>query len=221
MSLLRQMLIQGSSAADLAEVISPSTPANLAGFAQKGLRVIIGPTDPISNIPVMMLYDHHQIHEGESWHWDYAVSNLAAAATYDVVLTVPNITIASGQSAVMMCPHFRYSVEVNDLCDFFLYEGPTVGAGGTARTPINFERNGAYTPKMTILDAPAITAVGTLLDRIQFIQGTVGAKSGGGLQTDVNEFVLKNNTKYLVRLTSGAAGLDAFIDLHWYEDLGV
>jgi hypothetical protein len=36
----------------------------------KALAVSIGPTDPISDIPVMMPYDHHQLHEGELFRWD-------------------------------------------------------------------------------------------------------------------------------------------------------
>lgn len=40
------------------------------------LNVQIGPGDPISNIPVVMDFEHHQVHEGETRgraaeHWAY------------------------------------------------------------------------------------------------------------------------------------------------------
>jgi hypothetical protein len=135
---------------------------------------------------------------------------------------VPVITPSDGESIVVRCPHFRWNVECNDLCNVFLYEGPTVTAAtGTARTPINFERNGIYTPKLSILSAPTVTATGTQIDAEYFIQGTQGGKSGGGSDGAVNEFVLKSDTKYLFRVTSGANGCDIHADFHWYEDLSV
>ncbi|NTU49466.1 MAG: hypothetical protein HGA87_00975 [Desulfobulbaceae bacterium] len=186
------------------------------------LQVQIGPGDVTSNLPIFVPFDHHQVHEGEMWHCDAYIANLASGANYDFVFTVPVITPPVGGDVRAYAPHFRYEVEVNDLCNVFLYEAPTVTAAtGTARTPINFERNGAYTVKLAILEAPTITAVGTLIDSEYFLQGTLGGRSGGGQGGAINEFVLKSNTQYLFRLTSGAAGCDIHCDFHWYEDLGV
>lgn len=193
-----------------------------AATGVKGLRVFIGPTDPISDIPVYMPYDHHQVHEGETWHWDKLVLNLANGANYDIVVTVPDITIPIGEPTVVRMPHFRYEITVNDLANVFLFEAPTVTAAtGTARTPINFERNGTYTPKLSILDAPAITATGTQIDAEYFLAAATNQSKFAVDGGTPHEFVLRNNTKYLLRVTSGANGLDAHIDLTWYEDLGV
>lgn len=207
---------------DQIQIVSPSTSAATAAWAEKGVRVLIGPTDPISNLPVTIPYDHHQIHEGETWHWYFAWDNLASASSLDLVFTVPNITISSGSSAVTLCPHFRYEVETNDLATVIFYEGPTVTGGtGTARTPLNHERNGTYTPKLTILEAPTVTNVGTEIDRERFLATAVGLSAGGGVGGSVEEWVLKNNTKYLFRITSGNNGMDGFAKFMWYEDLGV
>jgi len=201
-------------------IIAPSNPT--AAYGASGVRVIIGPTDPISNIPVFMPYDHHQIHEGEAWHYDSYVVNLASGTSYDIVFTVPNITIPAGISVVERVPHLRYSIDTTDLATAFLYEAPTVTGGtGTAASWINFERNGTYTAKTTILLAPTVTAVGTLIDSEYFMQAAVGQVSGGGSGGTVEEFMLKNNTKYLFRITSGAAGCDIHTDFFMYEDLGV
>lgn len=213
MSYLREVTVSGP-------IVAPSVPT--AAYGASGVRVIIGPTDPISNIPVVMLYDHHQIHEGEAWHYDSYVVNLASASTYDIVFTVPNITIPAGIATVERVPHFRYSVEANDICTIFFYEAPTVTGGtGTAASWINFERNGTYTAKTTILLAPTVTGVGTIIDSEYFIQSAAANRTGGGEGGTVEEFMLKNNTKYLYRITSGANGCDIHTNFFMYEDLGV
>jgi len=212
-SYLREVTVSGP-------IVAPSVPT--AAYGASGVRVIIGPTDPMSNIPVVILYDHHQIHEGEAWHYDSYVVNLASASTYDIVFTVPNITIPAGIATVERVPHFRYSVEANDICTIFFYEAPTVTGGtGTAASWINFERNGTYTAKTTILLAPTVTGVGTIIDSEYFIQSAAANRTGGGEGGTVEEFVLKNNTKYLYRITSGANGCDIHTNFFMYEDLGV
>jgi hypothetical protein len=214
--------VQGCKIVDATTGLSAQVSARAQTPTGNVLQVQIGPGDVISNIPVFMPYDHHQVHEGEMWHYDAYISNLASESSYDFVFTVPVITPVGTESIVVRCPHFRYIVETNDLCNVFFYEAPTVTAAtGTAKTPINFERNGNYTPKLAILEAPTITVVGTQIDAEYFIKAGVGATSGGGEANAVNEFILKSNTMYLFRVTSGAAGCDIHVDFHWYEDLGV
>jgi hypothetical protein len=198
--------------------------ASVAGSTSgvRGLRVFIGATDPISDLPVFVDYDHHQIHEGESWHWDVYIANLANGSNYDIVFTVPNITIPVGEPVIVRCPHFRYEVNANDLCNLFLFESPTVTAAtGTAKTPINFERNGAYTPKLAILDQPTITVTGTQIDAEYLLSAATNQNSASNTGKSPHEFVLKNNTKYLFRISSLANGCDIHADFTWYEDLGV
>jgi hypothetical protein len=190
-----------------------------ANTGVRGLRVYGGPTDPISDIPVYMDFDHHQIHEGEAWHCDVYIANLNSAANRDIVFTVPNLTITN---AIIQCPHFRYEVSVNDLCNVFFYEAPTVTAEtGTPLTAVNFERNGTYTAGVTILDAPTITNVGTQIDAEYFMTASTTQSKISNSGNSPHEFVLKNNTKYLFRVTSGAAGCDIHVDFTWYEDMGV
>lgn len=180
------------------------------------LQVQIGPGDIISNIPVLTLYDHHQVHEGETWRWSVYVSSLASGNSKDIQLVVPNITITT--NVVTQCPHLRYEVVCDSLAQIFLYEAPTISVNGTSRTPINQERNGTYTVQLGIREDPTVTSVGTQIwQGINFASKT----SAGSIDGADNEFVLKNNTTYLFRVTSGAAGAKVLIRLVWYEDLGV
>jgi hypothetical protein len=215
MSYLRQHIIQDAGG-DLAEVVSPNETA--VAWNEKGLRVLIGPTDKISNMPVIIDYDHHQLHEGETFYWDVmSVAGLAATSSKDILFTVPNITIPGTNTAVGLCPHFRFEVIADSYSQAFLYEGPTVTGAGTARTPIAKERNGTYTPKLVIGEDPTITGVGTPLYQMLF----AGAGKAGGISTAATEFVLKNNTVYLFRFTSQTNGCKYLLRFEWYEDLGV
>lgn len=208
------------SGGDVAEVVAPTNAAAVSAWADKGLRVLIGPTDVISNLPVVVDYDHHQLHEGETFRWSYAnLVGLNSGSAEYFVFTVPNITIPAGNSAVGLCPHFRFEFVADSYSQVLLYEGPTVTAAtGSARTPVSMERNGTYTPKLTILELPTVTVDGTML-----WQGVIftSKTSAGGTTSSANEFVLKNNTKYAVKVASLTNGLKYLVRFVWYEDLGV
>lgn len=212
--------VQITDGTNLGVLVSPSEPAATAAWAEKGLRVLIGPTDRISNIPVVLLYDHHQLHEGEIFRWSYVnTAGLNTGSSEYMVFTVPNITIPSGFNEVTLCPHLRWEVVTDSYAQAFLYEGPTVTGGtGTSRTPIAMERNGTYTPKLTILEKPTVTVDGTLL--WQGLLFTTKNSAGSSASADT-EFVLKNNTKYAFKFTSGTNGCKFLLRFVWYEDLGV
>lgn len=183
------------------------------------LNVQIGPGDVISNIPVIMDYDHHQLHEGESFRWSTYTATFNKNTNKDIRLVVPNITIPVGVNPVSLCPHYRFECIYGDQGELKLYESTTFTGNGTQRTPIALERNGTYTPKLQIWEDPTVNAVGNLI-----WQGLMlGTKNNaGGLDTAANEFVLKNNTSYLLRFTSGTVdNVKLLIRMEWYEDLGV
>lgn len=212
----KTQMTQITDGSNQAVMVSPSTIGS--AWNEKGLRVLIGPTDVISNIPVIQLYDHHQLHEGEIFRWSTYVASLANAANKDIRFTVPNITIPVGQNPVILTPHFRFEVVTSLGVLAYFYEAPTINAAGTQRTPIAMERNGTYTPKLTIFEDPTNTALGTLL-----WQGmTTTSKQAAGSTDDSSvEFVLKNNTTYLFRATSGTNSNQVLLRFVWYEDLGV
>ena len=66
----------------------------VAGYntGERGVRVFIGPTDPISDIPITLDLAHHQLHEGESHQVTIAPAALALNNSIDLRLVVGNLT---------------------------------------------------------------------------------------------------------------------------------
>lgn len=179
------------------------------------IPVSTGPSDPISGIPVFMDYDHHQLHEGEIFMHTVYVAALGQNANKDLRLVVPNITITS--NAVSQCPHLRFEFVTASGGLAYLHEAPTFTAPGTLQTPVAMERNGTYTPKLAIYDAPTVSVVGATL----WTGLMVAVAKAGSVTASTNEFVLKNNTEYLVRFANTTASNQVLIRLIWYEDQGV
>jgi hypothetical protein len=203
---------------DATSGLSPKIEARVQTPTGNAMNVQIGPGDVISNIPVFMPYDHHQLHEGETFRWSVFVSSLASGVSKYIRLVVPDITIPVGMSPVIYCPHIRIEALSDSFGQVFLYEGATFSANGTQRTPIALERNGTYTPKLQIWEGPSITLTGTQIwQGVNFSSKT----SAGSIDQATNEFVLKNNTSYLIQYLSSTAGLKLLLRFEWYDDLGV
>ena len=180
----------------------------------KAINVQIGPGDVISNIPVTITYEHHQVHEGESHEYNYLISSLASGSNQDFRVNVP-----AGLTATTRAPHVIFEVISTLEAELYLYEDMTytVGNGGTLQTTYNRNRSSATTPGMTIYLSPTPATTGNNL----WI-GLVGSgRAAGGEARGMTEWVLKPNADYLFRVTSRAAGNKIVVRLIWYEDLGV
>jgi hypothetical protein len=178
--------------------------------SEKALRVIGGPTDPISDIPVTILFEHHQVHEGEAYEYVYPLTALGSGNNLDFRLVVP--TYAN----VLHGPHFYFEMDCLSQTSYYLYEGATFSAPGTAQNVYNRNRNSANIPGMGVYLAPTTSTTGTKLT-----EGVIGDGTVGGNGNAQEEFVLKSNTLYLLRLTANAASDSVCVRMKWYEDLGV
>lgn len=184
----------------------------VAGYntAEPGVRVFIGPTDLISDIPITLDFAHHQLHEGEQHQYTYGPIAIANGATLDHRLVVGNL------APTTRTPHLVIELDSTGECWLYLYETPTTTGNGTQQTVYNRNRNSATVPNMTVWLAPTVTAAGTLMSA--WIVGS-GEKSGGNSRDSI-EWDLKANTVYLVRVV-GKNSNNIAMRLMWYEDLGV
>lgn len=172
------------------------------------------PTDPISNLPVVIEFDHHQVHEGESHGYSYLIASLASGSSQDFRFNVPATLVGIGQ-----LPHVVIEVISTGETEVYLYEGMTYGAGngGTLQTTYNRNRSSATAAACTVYLTPTPATTG---DNLWIGLTGSGNRTGGGNRS-LTEWVLKSNTDYLIRMTSRAAGDKILCRLEWYEDLGV
>ncbi len=176
----------------------------------KGVRVLVGPSDPISGIPIWLDLAHHQLHEGEQHQYTYGPAALANGNSVDLRLVVGDL------APTTRTPHLAIELDSTGESWLYLYETPTTTGNGTPQTVYNRNRNSATVPNMTVFLTPTVTNVGTQLSA--WIIGS-GERAGGNSRDSI-EWDLKSNTIYLVRVTAKNAN-DICARLMWYEDLGV
>ena len=158
----------------------------------------------ISNVPVSIDWVHHQIHLGNL----FSFSNISAVSANHVL----EFLVSTGASM----PHLRPILQSDDACRLDLYEGTTTSNDGTPGTIYNRNRNSARTLTATVFVTPTLTADGTLIhsEQLQTAKGSYGGKD----EWD-REFILKPNTKYLLRFTAGNAAISLNVILDMYDNI--
>ncbi len=148
-------------------------------------------------------HSHHEVHEGDAY--TYCEQNtLNADATRDLLIVTPDTGVWG---------HFLWRIRGSGEASMALYEGTTTSNDGTGVTEVNRNRNSANTSDLVVTHTPTITGVGTVI----CMQHFGSSQKAGGEERAVNEFILKQNTKYLLRVTSEAASNDLSTEIDWYE----
>lgn len=200
--------VGGSGAESLASLSSPLPTLGMGiNYLQTGY---VAPfVDPLHNCVVVLDEEHSKIHQGK----------LFTLAKRVNIANVGGVATFLGIVPAAVYPHFRNITVSSDggPFDVDFYEGTTVSANGAAIAAYNNNRNATTVPGLLVYDTPTITADGILLEPI-LIPGT---KQSGSLGSDSsNEWILKENTKYLIRITNNTtgAGTSRFtINMFWYE----
>lgn len=170
------------------------------------LQVQIGPGDPISNIPVVILFEHHQVHEGETHRAQNKQASLGVT-TVKYGVTVPPDTF----------PHMVFGVDVYDgSVEVNIYAEATF-TGGSAVNAYNRNRNHASTIPGTTIKSGVTSTDGTLIDTFYVGAGQKVAQAA----RSASEWILKAGVSYRVDVTGLSSGTRAIVGFDWYEDLGV
>ena len=149
-------------------------------------------------------YSHHEVHSGSAYTFDRNVE-LANGATTDILLITPNTT---------KWAHFLYELDVEAEATFTIYEAATATAG-TAVTVTNRNRNVTNPATVTVSHTPTGITTGSTTIRVHHLGA---GKSLGGGARGVHEFVLKQNTKYLIRITNLTTSTNwVSLIADWYE----
>lgn len=164
------------------------------------------PIDTTAQAVMTIDNHHHEIHEGDAYFY-YDSVTLGSAATQDYLLTTPNTA---------KWAHMVFSVDGTAVTTCRLYEASD-RTGTTLQTVWNNNRNSVNTAAVTVRKGTSGgTTDGTLMKT--YSSGT----SQGSTKTPTHlgfgsEIILKQNTKYILRVTSGTAGNLCNVVLNWYE----
>jgi len=155
-------------------------------------------------------YEHHEIHSGSYYRAGFQ-KDIPNGGTATFAITTPNTTTWL---------HFRPAVEVELEATIMIYENPTSITGGTAVTPKNANRNSTNTSGATCVSDCTYDTTGAVVLGNQVLGS--GKNSGGDGQSQF-EWVLKQNTTYLMVVTNNATGAanETNIRCMWYEHTNI
>lgn len=152
---------------------------------------------------------HYRVHRGQAFGYSLKTTLAAGASAF--------LLGKMGSGNV----HFRhFTIGATDgPIDFELFEAPTTTANGTLQTSLNRNRASSNTSNISIYLGPTVTSNGTRL----FINGVLADASFFSTvtseTTEPEEWILKSNTDYLIRLTNNASAGTAtlYAGFFWYE----
>lgn len=161
--------------------------------------------DNITRYLVTIREPHHKIHEEEHYFYSDCIT-LGNGATQDYMLTVPNDTVRK---------HFTFKINSSGGITVALFEGGD-RVGTTLQTSFNNDRDSGNNAGLIIHKA---TSGGTT-DGTDIHPDCGGSSTGlgsAGIAERENELLLKTNTKYIIRVTSGVASNNIATHFDWYE----
>lgn len=170
-----------------------------------------GSTDFVTRSEKEITIEHANIHEGLFYSASDIFVSINSAATY-------SIGILTSNDCYVHYRNERLSTSADKL-KITLYEGSTV-SGGTTVSAINHNRISSNVSSITIKKGITITSAGTTIST-SYIGGGVnqGQNRSGGDTTGNNEFVLKRNTQYAIKLENGSSSTNIInIEPIWYEE---
>jgi len=150
---------------------------------------------------------HHELHEGNMFEISGAAT-LASGAILNILIDLTNNTVPA---------HIIFSFRSTGEMNVQLFEDVVVSANGVAISAINRNRLSANISQLKAYTAPTITNTGSLLTTAHFGNGN----NIGGESRANNEWILAHGKKYLIRITSEAAGNDISYMHEYYEHYNV
>ena len=157
--------------------------------------------DGLTNALRVISYPHHEIHGGNGYSASKKFTHGAGAS--------PNILIVTPDTTKYA--HLVFAIISNAVVEATIYEG-TDYTGGSALAAVNRNRNSANTSVLTLTTDATGASKGTAIWTFKAGANKEIVQAGN----ERLEFILKQNTKYLIE-TVGANGdlITALLD--WYE----
>jgi len=164
--------------------------------------------DPKTRSQVFTTFEHHELHEADLFR-AHLLKDIPNGLNFDIGI------ITDDEEATLKEVHFRFAVGVEGEALVSFYELVSSFSGGTPVLAHCANRVVANTAFTTFLADPTVT-LGTPVLLMQDHLGS-GHQVGGSVKSD-NEWILKRNANYLIRITNLTA-LDNYVDaeLVFYE----
>ena len=188
-------------------------------YAKDGANVVTFATehkDDATDEVVTIEYEHHEIHEGDSYEYT-EIKDQTQDHVYDIQITTPNTT---------KWAHLTFEFYVEAETDWYFYENVTIATPGTAVTPLNHDRNSTNSAGLVVKVITNTTTANansdtTVAAATTLMHGTSGAgKKVGGEGASRHEWILKQNEDYCIRWIATTAGRVNW-HLDWYEHTNI
>jgi len=183
--------------------------------------------DAVTGSQIVVSYAHHELHEGGAFtaHLDMTTDSDDDHRT----------AIGFSTPDTAKWAHLIIAVSSSDPAEFFIEEDVTIdNDAGTEMTVYNRNRNSDKTSTLLSLEGTPVASllttfneaqlavanysVGTIIWHNQLVGGTGTPFPTGGTSRGVQEWILKQGTKYLLVLQNIGAS-ENFHEIHmgWYE----
>lgn len=164
--------------------------------------------DDVDQAKIGIDVTHHHIHDGDHYTFVVIDTDVDIAAPKYIRITPPNTTTRI---------HFTGQVYVTASSLIELFENPTINAAGSVVTIYNNDRNSVNSATATAFEDTTTTNDGTRIDA-----GRAGGSARpnfriGGETARRNEWILKQNEDYLIKITPDADNTEVVISITWYE----
>jgi hypothetical protein len=176
-------------------------------FGYNGTREREIGIDEITRALTFIDYAHHEVHGGSAF-WAYKTVALGNAEVATIGLVTPNTT---------KWAHLLLKVDLSAVATFDILEDVTSFAGGAAFTALNFNRNSANTSGLTVTTGHTGSDLITPTGGAEIWNEALGTRGAQTSRQNASELILKQNSKYLFRVTNGATANNVSILLTWYE----
>jgi len=164
-------------------------------------------TDDMTNALTVIDYAHHEIHSGSHFKAGYQDTVMATNDEINILFITPD---------TLKWAHFELTAQATGAVIIDFYEDAVVSANGTLVTAWNRNRNSTKVNTVLVYHTPTVTTNGTKISS-KWV-GNEGFKdSVGGEARGEAEFILKQNTKYLIKLTAVSNNIKGAVGGDWYE----
>ena len=155
------------------------------------------PTSIVANPRVDI--SHHRIHEGNFFSTHTVSTGLMIASPQQFLFISPSMA-PPPFSADTVKVHLTFVVSCDLGVKIEFFEDTIVSTNGTALFIVVQNRNSTTPPLGQVFDGPTVVSDGTLIFT-EIVGSTTTGGTGGLVERDEQEFILKIGTNYLLKLT--------------------